>query len=138
MRSRPRYRTRAAGAGGSPEPANPPPYKLTTKLIVETYQKKTGRWLGMLEKGMVWLWLRQIRKRFNDGLPATRTDPYGPASSRHPQYVRPVRPAGQPSRALIRTVFDRPGNDMAVYTKIATVFTEDLRTWRRSRHDRRS
>jgi mono/diheme cytochrome c family protein len=28
---------------------------------------------------------------------------------------------------LIRTVFERPGNDMPVYTKIATVFSEDLR-----------
>ena len=114
--------------GASPDPANPPPYKLTTKLIVETYEKKTGRSLGLLEKGMVALWLKQIRKRFNDGLPRF-DDPYGHGLSRDPEYVPTGPTRTQPFRTLIRTVFNRPGNDMAVYTKIATVFTEDLRTW---------
>ena len=73
-------------AGASPAPANPPPYKMTTKVIADAYQKKTGRTLGILEKGMVALWLQQIRKRFNDGLPRF-DDPYGHGLSRDPEYV---------------------------------------------------
>ena len=115
-------------AGTSPDPANPPPYKMTTKVIAETYQKKTGRTLGMLEKGMITLWLRQIRKRLNDGLPRF-DDPYGHGLSRDPEYVPTGPTRTQPFRTLIRNVFNRPGDDMAVYTKIATVFSEDLRTW---------
>jgi mono/diheme cytochrome c family protein len=115
-------------AGSVPDPANPPPYKLTTQLVVEKYQEKTGKTLGLLEKGMIALWLQQIRTRLNDGLPRF-DDPYGNGQSRDPTLVPTGPTRTQPFRTLIRSAFNRPGNDMPVYTKIATVFSEDLRTW---------
>jgi mono/diheme cytochrome c family protein len=113
-------------AGTSFDPDNPPPYRLTSNRIVDAYEAKTGRKLGLLERGMIALWLRQIRTRLEDGLPRF-DEPFGQGRSRDPQ-VTPTGPTRtQPFRTLIRTVFDRPGNDMPVYTKIATVFSEDLR-----------
>jgi mono/diheme cytochrome c family protein len=113
-------------AGASFDPDDPPPYRLTSGRIVDAYEAKTGRKLGLLERGMIALWLRQIRTRLEDGLPRF-DEPFGQGRSRDPQ-VTPTGPTRtQPFRTLIRTVFDRPGNDMPVYTKIATVFSEDLR-----------
>jgi mono/diheme cytochrome c family protein len=114
--------------GAALDPSNAPPYKLTTKLIEEKYREKTGKTLGVLEKGMIGLWLQQIRKRLNDGLPRF-DEPYGNGQSRDPSLVPTGPTRTQPFRTLIRNVFDRPGDDMPVYTKIATVFSEDLRTW---------
>jgi mono/diheme cytochrome c family protein len=114
--------------GAAPDPAKPTPYRLTAKLIVSKYQQKTGKSLGLWERGMISLWLQQIRKRLNDGLPRF-DDPYGHGQSRDPNLVPTGPTRTQPFRTLIRNAFDRPGNDMPVYTKIATVFSEDLRTW---------
>jgi len=49
--------------GTSFDPDDPPPYRLTSSLIVDSYEAKTGRKLGLLERGMIALWLRQIRSR---------------------------------------------------------------------------
>ena len=37
--------------------------------IANAYQDKTGRSLGIVDKAMIWLWLRQIRTTLEDGLP---------------------------------------------------------------------
>jgi hypothetical protein len=114
--------------GTTADPADPPPYRITTTLIAEKYQQKTGHSLGLLQKAMVELWLRGIRKRINEGLPRF-DDPYGDGRSLDPDLVPTGPTRTQPFRTLIRNAFDRPGNDMPVYTKIATVFSEDLKTW---------
>ena len=75
---------------------------------------------------MIGLWLRQFRARVSAGL-SRFDEPYGDGASRNPQYTPTGPTRTQPFRTLIRTVLDRPGNDMPVYTKIATVFSEDLR-----------
>ncbi|MBZ9938948.1 cytochrome c [Mesorhizobium sp. BR1-1-16] len=121
------------------EPAAPggaasrePPYRLTLTTISKAYAAKTGRELGIAERIMIWAWLREIRGRIQAGLP--RFDaPFGDGRSRDPA-VAPTGPTRtQPFRTLVRTVLDRPGNDMPVYTKIATVYSEDLR--RRAQFD---
>jgi hypothetical protein len=116
----------APSAGQSVDPAKPPPYRLTVRAIDQAHEKKTGRRLGLAERTMVALWLSQIRTRLAAGLPRF-DEPYGNGRSRDPQYTPTGPTRTQPFRTLIRSVFDRPGNDMAVYTKIATVFSEDLR-----------
>lgn len=117
---------REAPAAGSVDPADPPPYRLTVGVINDVYEKKFGRRLSLAERAMTELWLRQIRTRLTSGLPRF-DEPYGEGRSRDPQ-VTPTGPTRtQPFRTLIRTVINRPGNDMPVYTKIATVFSEDLR-----------
>ena len=122
----------APAAGQSIDPAKPPPYRLTVRAIDEAYRKKFGRRLSLSERAMTTLWLRQIRTRLTSGLPRF-DEPYGAGHSRDPQ-VTPTGPTRtQPFRTLIRTVVNRPGNDMPVYTKIATVFSEDLR--RRAQFD---
>jgi mono/diheme cytochrome c family protein len=112
--------------GPAADPAQPPPYRLTLERIVDTYKQKTGRQLSIPERGMVALWLRQIRERLEAGL-ARFDEPYGRGASRDPQYTPTGPTRTQPFRTLIRTVLERPGNDMPVYTKIATVYSEDLR-----------
>jgi mono/diheme cytochrome c family protein len=120
-------------AGTTADPAKPPPYRLTAKKIIGGYEAKIGQKLDLLQQGMVVLWLQQIRTKLEDGL-ARFDDPYGldpkgHSLSRDPQYVPTGPTRTQPFRTLIRNVFDRPGNDMPVYTKIATVFSKDLRHW---------
>lgn len=114
------------------DPAHPPAYKMTVATIADAYRKKTGRRLGIAERAMTELWLRQVRQRLSAGL-SRFDEPYGNGASRDPQYVPTGPTRTQPFRTLIRTVLDRPGNDMPVYTKIATVYSEDLR--RRAQFD---
>jgi hypothetical protein len=110
----------------SVDPTDPPPYRLTVGVINEVYDRKFGRRLSLAERTMTELWLRQIRTQLASGLPRF-DEPYGQGRSRDPR-VTPTGPTRtQPFRTLIRTVINRPGNDMPVYTKIATVFSEDLR-----------
>jgi cytochrome c5 len=112
--------------GKTADPAKPPPYKLTLASISEAYKTKTGEKLGPLERFFTWVWLRQIRGRITEGLPRF-DEPMGNGRSRDPD-VAPTGPTRtQPFRTLVRTVLERPGNDMPVYTKIATVFSEDIR-----------
>jgi mono/diheme cytochrome c family protein len=106
--------------------AEPPAYKLTIETIAAAYQKKTGEKLSPGARAMTALWLRQIRKRISSGI-SRFDEPYGNGQSRNAEYTPTGPTRTQPFRTLIRTVLDRPGNDMPVYTKIATVFSEDLR-----------
>jgi len=115
----------APPAGQSVDPANPPPYRLTVAAIDKAYQAKTGRPLKLAERAMIALWLQQIRTRLTTGLPRF-DDPYGNGRSRDPAYTPTGPTRTQPFRTLIRNVINRPGNDMPVYTKIATVFSEAL------------
>jgi hypothetical protein len=107
-------------------PKDPPPYLLTVDRIVEAYARETGAELGVLARLMINLWLSQVRDRMEAGL-SRFDEPYGHGRSRG-EKVTPTGPTRtQPFRTLIRSVLNRPGNDMAVYTKIATIFSQDLR-----------
>lgn len=117
---------REAPPAGQGDAAKPAPYRLTLAAVDKAYKAKTGHRLGLADRAMTALWLRQIRTRFTTGLPRF-DDPYGNGRSRDPD-ITPTGPTRtQPFRTLIRTVINRPGSDMPVYTKIATVFSEDLR-----------
>ncbi|MBV8915172.1 MAG: cytochrome c, partial [Acetobacteraceae bacterium] len=118
---------RTVPPGATPNPAVPPPYTLTVSRLSKAYGARMHRSLGAVEKLMVMLWLDQFRTRLTDGLPRF-DDPYGDGRSRDPD-VTPTGPLRtQPFRTLVRQVLDRPGDVMAVYTKIATVFSEGTRT----------
>jgi cytochrome c5 len=104
----------------------PPAYRLTVATIADAYKQKTARTLGIAERAMIALWLQQIRARLSAGL-SRFDEPFGNGASSDAQYVPTGPTRTQPFRTLIRTVLDRPGNDMPVYTKIATVYSEDLR-----------
>jgi cytochrome c5 len=113
-------------AGQDADAAKPRPYRLTCSAIDEAYEKKHERRLGLAELAMTALWLRQIRSQLTSGLPRF-DEPYGEGRSRDPQYTPTGPTRTEPFRTLIRRVINRPGNDMPVYTKIATVFSEDMR-----------
>lgn len=104
------------------------PYVLTTEKIQAAYKEMTGRDLHITERAMIALWLREIRNRLNEGLPRF-DEPFGYGLSQIPDFVPTGPSRTQPFRTLVRQGLQRPGNDMAVYTKIATVFSQDLRTW---------
>jgi len=105
---------------------SPPPYRVSAEAIFDKYRDITGSSLGMAEQLMVSLWLRQFRQRIEDGLPRF-DEPFGHGKSRMPT-VTPTGPTRTlPFRTLIRTVLNRPGNGMTVYTKIAAVFNQSLR-----------
>jgi RoxA-like, cytochrome c-like len=103
--------------------------KLTVKSIADTYMLKPGRQpLSLSQRIMIGLWLRGFRKTLRDGLPKF-DEPFGGALSLTPECVPtgPVRT--QPFRTIVRRVLNRPGTSMSVYTKIATVYQEQLREW---------
>lgn len=108
------------------KPERPLPYRMTVATIREAYREASGRDMGPAERLMTALWLRQFRARIEAGLPRF-DEPHGHGLSRDPE-VTPTGPTRtQPFRTIVRQVLQRPGNDMAVYTKIATVFSQDLR-----------
>jgi hypothetical protein len=108
------------------DPAHPSPYRITVATIVDDYAK-SGRTLNLSGQLMTWLWLKQFRATLEAGLP--RFDqPFGYGHSGLAENVPTGPTRTQPFRTLIRQVLDRPGDDMTVYTKIATVFSEDLRS----------
>ncbi|UWU83189.1 hypothetical protein N2605_27105 [Bradyrhizobium yuanmingense] len=112
--------------GEAADPEQPPPYRMTIATIREAYSEASGRDMKPAERLMTALWLRQIRARLETGLPRF-DEPHGHGLSRDPQ-VTPTGPTRtQPFRTIVRQVLQRPGNDMPVYTKIATVFSQDLR-----------
>lgn len=112
--------------GEVPDPENPPPYRLTAGQLIAAYERQTGEALDTLGRGMIRLWLSQLRGTIEAGLPRFG-DPYGHGRSREAK-VTPTGPSRTlPFRTLVRTVLNRPGNDLAVYTKIATVFSQDRR-----------
>jgi hypothetical protein len=112
--------------GQSLNPNNPPPYALTAKELIGAYEAESGTRLGVQERMMIGLWLSQFRERMEDSMPRYG-EPYGNGRSRDEQ-VTPTGPMRtQPFRVLIRTLVQRPGTDMKVFSKMATVFSEDWR-----------
>lgn len=112
--------------GQIPDRNNPPPYRLTADEIVEAYESETGTQLPASQRWMIGLWLSQLRERMEDSMPRYG-EPYGGGRSRDEQ-VTPTGPMRtQPFRVLIRTLVQRPGTDMKVFSKMATVFSEDWR-----------
>jgi hypothetical protein len=117
----------AIGLGTPVDPARPEPYKITVGMIADKYHEKLGETLGLFDWILIRAWLRQIRSQFEAGL-ARFDEPYGYGRSRVAENVPTGPTRTQPFRTFIRQVLDRPGDDMHVYTKIATVFSEDRRT----------
>ncbi|MGH6923980.1 MAG: hypothetical protein ACRED5_09595 [Propylenella sp.] len=112
--------------GAMPERENPPPYLLTAGRLIETYESETGNAVRLQDRLMIRLWLSQFRQRIEDA--AQRYgEPFGHGRSRD-EAVTPTGPTRtQPFRVLIRTLVHRPGTDMKVFSKMATVFSEDWR-----------
>ncbi|MGO7964708.1 c-type cytochrome [Rhizobium ruizarguesonis] len=118
--------TRVQREGDSGKDKERRPYRLTVDGICNAYEAKTGETLGLMQRLLIGLWLRQVRGRIEAGLPRF-DEPIGNGRSRDAD-VTPTGPTRtQPFRTLVRIVLDRPGNDMPAYTKIATVFSEDHR-----------
>jgi hypothetical protein len=102
--------------------------KLTPQTIAEAYAKVNHRSLTFQERAMIGLWLRQFRNTLKEGV-KKYDEPFGGEQSFQPEHVPtgPVRT--QPFRTIVRRVLDRPATTMAVYTKIATVYQEQLKEW---------
>ncbi|HUG37691.1 MAG TPA: cytochrome c, partial [Candidatus Limnocylindrales bacterium] len=114
------------GAGEVFDPDDPPPNRITLADIDAAHEEATGAALGPGERVMVRLWLLQIRSTIEAGLPRF-DEPYGNGRSREPE-VTPTGPTRTLAfRTLVRTVLDRPGNDLPIFTKIATVFSQAQR-----------
>ena len=112
--------------GGIIDRADPPPYRLSAGQIIEAYEREAGSRLPMSERLMVGLWLAQFRARIEAAMPQYG-EPYGNGQSRD-ETITPTGPTRtQPFRVLIRSLVHRPGTDMKVYSKMATVFSEDWR-----------
>jgi mono/diheme cytochrome c family protein len=104
--------------------ANPPPYRLTAEDIIAAYGRMTGHQLRTTERLMIQMWLTQLRTRIEANM-VSYGEPYGNGLSRD-ETVTPTGPTRtQPFRVLIRELVHRPGTDMKVYSKMATVFSQD-------------
>lgn len=112
-------------------PGYPDLYNITPGKIIAEYEKKTKTQLTWYSErpitwSMLWLWLGQIRKRIGDDIPRF-DDPYGEGKSRQPDLIPSGPGRTQPFRAVVRLFLNRPGNDIPAYSKLAAVFSQDLR-----------
>lgn len=102
---------------------------LTVQKISDAYMRKPGRQpFTLSQRLMLAMWLRGFRNTLNEGL-SKYDEPYGGAFSLTPECVPTGPNRTQPFRTIVRRVIDRPGTGMSVYTKIATVYQEQLREW---------
>lgn len=105
---------------------NLPAYRLRADQIIEAYEKETNTKLAIAERLMIRLWLSQVRARLEASIPHNG-EPFGNGQSRD-ERITPTGPSRtQPFRALMETLVHRPGNDMKVFSKMATVFSQDWR-----------
>lgn len=102
--------------------------RLTVNTIAETHEARYGEKVSTLDKLFIRLWLRQIRGLIQEGLPRF-DEPYGLALSLTPDAVPTGPGRTQPFRTIIRRFLDRPGTTVAVYTKIAPIYQQRLKTW---------
>jgi mono/diheme cytochrome c family protein len=102
--------------------------RVTLSTIKEAYRKKYEKDLGFEETQMIRVWLAGFRKTLRENEP--RFDaPFGGGESLT-EAAAPTGPGRtQPFRTLVRSVLERPGSDMKVFTKIAPVFHEDWQEW---------
>jgi mono/diheme cytochrome c family protein len=101
---------------------------LTADRIIEVYERKTAEKLPQQERWMIVLWLNDTQKQLKERLPMI-DDPFGEGLSMSPAVVPTGPGRTQPFRTLVRNVLHRPGSNMRVYTKIATIFRQDLQKW---------
>lgn len=101
---------------------------LTAQQIIETYEAETRNSLGMAERVMTRLWLSSFREAIRGGFPRF-DEPFGHGRSRDPEITASGPSRTFPFRTIVRNVLERPGANMAVYTKISSVFQQDRRTW---------
>jgi mono/diheme cytochrome c family protein len=112
--------------GGMIDRDNPPPYRLTADQIIAAYERETKTQLPTAERLMIGLWLSEVRELIEVAMPQYG-EPHGNGQSRD-EAITPTGPTRtQPFRLLIRALVHRPGTDMRVYSKMATVFSEDWR-----------
>ena len=99
--------------------------KLTMASIVSTYEAKSPP-LSLEQKAIIALWLSGARAKLNAD--AQKYDlPYGNGLPFRNADLVPTGPGRtQPFRTLVRSVLHRPGATMKVYTKVATVYWQDL------------
>jgi hypothetical protein len=102
--------------------------RLTVEAVADHHRRTAGQDLGLEERMMVLIWLSQARATLTDNLPKFDR-PFGDGSSFSPASVPTGPGRTQPFRTLVRSVLDRPGAGMSVYTKIAPVYWEDLEGW---------
>jgi len=102
--------------------------RLTLENIVETYEEKTGQQLTAMETLFVGLWLREIRDTLKQALPRF-DEPFGHEGSLTPEAVPTGPGRTQPFRTIIRRFLNLPGTNMAVYTKISSIYQQGLKTW---------
>ncbi len=103
--------------------------RLSYNAFLAAYEKNTDNLpLSLEEKGMIRLWINGARaKQAEDA--AKYDEPFGNGLSMRPEYV-PTGPCRtQPFRTLVRTLLQRPGADMKVYTKIAAIYQERNNEW---------
>jgi hypothetical protein len=102
--------------------------KLTLSSIEAAYKERNPKGLTFEERGMLGLWLSGFRETLHSNL-AQYDAPFGGKDSITPDAVPTGPGRTQPFRTLVRTVLDRPGTTMKVYTKVASVFHGDWQKW---------
>jgi hypothetical protein len=103
--------------------------RVTYHAVLTAYERNPDNPpLSLEEKGMIWLWLNGARAKQAEDV--TKYDePWGNGLSMLATSV-PTGPCRtQPFRTLVRTLLQRPGADLKVYTKIAAVYQEGMDEW---------
>lgn len=103
-------------------------YAITPESVFAEYERQTSTALNFEQKLMVKAWLGEFRETLTGNLPRF-DDPYGRGKSFDPE-ITPTGPGRtQPFRTLVRNIMQRPGHNMSVYTKIASVYHQNRQEW---------
>jgi hypothetical protein len=102
--------------------------RLTVDAIAAVYERKHSQPMPLGDRIMTRVWLTGARRNLKANLPKDG-DPYGGQGSMSPDNV-PTGPARTvPFRTLVRNLFNRPARDMAAYSKLATIYEQNLQEW---------
>lgn len=102
--------------------------RLTLEAIADIYERKHSQPMPLAERVMTQVWLTGARRNLKANMPKYG-EPYGNQGSMSPDNV-PTGPARTPPfRTLVRNLFNRPASDMAAYSKLATIYEQNLQEW---------
>ncbi len=102
--------------------------RFTVDAIAEVYERKHDQPMPLGERIMTQVWITGARKNLRANLPKYG-DPYGREGSMSGDNI-PTGPGRTPPfRTLVRNLFNRPASDMAAYSKLATIYEQNLQEW---------
>ena len=102
--------------------------KLTTDVIVSTYEGKFHKSLGLTDKAMITVWLQGARKGIRADMPL-RGWPIGGAQLRDARYMASGPGRNEPMKETIRFLIDQTPAPTGGSSEIPSLYHQERRDW---------